>query len=140
MSDSENRDLEGGTEIERTIFQRRGLRIATTLLVVNLEVPEIATDSAAAELPRRLLELWPRFLSFFISFWIVGVYWRAHHRTFRYIKRYDRGLLVINLWFLMWVVLMPFSGSLLGEYGGEQISVVLYDSHMIVAGVSLSWL
>lgn len=45
-----------------------------------------------------------------------------------------------NLWFLVWVVLMPFSGSLLGEYGGEQISVVLYDGHMIVAGLRLSWL
>ena len=103
-------------------------------------MPEIPADLVATELPRRLLELWPKFLSFFISFWIVGLNWTAHHRIFHYIRGYDRRLLLINLLFLMWVALMPFLGSLLGEYGGQQLSVVFYAGHMIVVSLTLSWL
>ena len=92
------------------------------------------------ELPGRLLELWPKFLSFVISFLIVGNYWMVHHRTFHYIRGYDHRLLLLNLWFLMWVALIPFSASLLGNYFGQQIPVIIYASHMIVAGLFLSWL
>lgn len=141
MVDPEERDIESGTEIERTVyFSDAVFAIAITLLALDLEVPEIPAGSVATELPGRLLEIWPRFLSFVFSFVIIGNYWMAHHRTFRYIRGYDRRLLFINLLFLMWVVLIPFSSSLLGEYGGEQISVVLYAANMAVAGLTLSWL
>ena len=70
----------------------------------------------------------PRLSSFFISFWIIGISWIAHHRIFHYIKGYDRGLLLINVLFLMWVALIRFSASLLGQYGGPQISVIIYAS------------
>ena len=141
MADLEDREIESGTEIERTVyFSDAVFAIAITLLALNLEVPEIPAGSVATELPGRLLELWPKFLSFVISFLIVGSYWMVHHRTFRYIRGYDRRLLFMNILFLMWVVLMPFSSSLLGEYGGQQISVVLYATNMTVAGLTLSWL
>ena len=98
MTDPERLELESGTEIERTIFFSDAVfAIAITLLVLNIGMPEIPADLVATELPRRLLELWPKFLSFFISFWIVGIYWIAHHRTFHYIKGHDRRLLLINL-------------------------------------------
>ncbi len=139
MADPEERDIESGTEIERTVyFSDAVFAIAITLLALDLEVPEIPAGSVATELPGRLLEIWPRFLSFVLSFVIIGNYWMAHHRTFRYIRGYDRRLLFMNILFLMWVVLMPFSSSLLGEYGGEQISVVLYSDKMAVAGLTLS--
>ena len=57
---------------------------------------------------------------------MIGNYWMAHHHTFNYIRGYDRRLLLLNFLFLMWVVLMLFSASLLGEYGDQQISAVLY--------------
>lgn len=40
----------------------------------------------------------------------------------------------------MWVALVPFSASLLGKYGGQQISVIIYACHMIIASLTLSWL
>ena len=139
MADLEDREIESGTEIERTVYFSDAV-FAITLLALNLKVPEIPVGSIATELPGRLLELWPKFLSFAISFLIVGNYWMVHHRTFRYIRGYDHRLLLLNLWFLMWVALIPFSASLLGNYFGQQIPVIIYASHMIVAGLFLSWL
>ena len=127
MSNLEDREIERGTEIERTAyFSDAVIAIAITLLALNLEVPEIPSGSVAAKLPGRLLELRSQFLSFVISFLVIGNYWMAHHRTFNYIRGYDRRLLLLNFLFLMWVVLMLFSASLLGEYGDQQISAVLY--------------
>ena len=141
MSNLEDREIERGTEIERTAyFSDAVIAIAITLLALNLEVPEIPSGPVAAELPGRLLELRSQFLSFVISFLVIGNYWMAHHRTFNYIRGYDRRLLLLNFLFLMWVVLMPFSASLLGEYHDQQISVVLYATNMVLAGLTLSWL
>jgi uncharacterized membrane protein len=114
--------------------------IAITLLALDLRVPQIPQSLAAAELPSALLELQPKFYSFVLSFWIIGVYWLAHHRIFYHLRTYDRGMLLINLLFLMWVVLMPFSASLLGEYEDLQLTVIIYALHNALASLSLSWL
>jgi uncharacterized membrane protein len=39
----------------------------------------------------------------------------------------------------MWIVLLPFSSSLLGEYGNQQIVAIIYALHVAVTGLSLSW-
>jgi uncharacterized membrane protein len=66
--------------------------IVMTLLVLEIGVPEIAQTSLHAELPRRLLELWPKLLSYGISFVILGMFWYMHHVAFHHIKRSDNGL------------------------------------------------
>jgi uncharacterized membrane protein len=133
MNDPNNHWLERGSELERTVFFSDAVfAIAITLLALDIQVPQldiqvphIPAGSEATLLPGALLELWPKFLSFLLSFWVVGPYWLAHHRTFHYISGYDRSLLLINLLFLMWVLLLPFSTSLLGEYGNQQIVVII---------------
>lgn len=86
-----------------------------------------------------LEELWPDFYSFLISFWFIAHFWRAHHRVFHYIRGYDRGLLLINLFFLMWIVLLPFSTTLLSRYEDQRLAVILYAAHVAIAGLALTW-
>src|SRR5215217_4397015 len=75
ISASEDYRTESGTDIERTVFfSDAGFAIAITLLALDLQVPRVPEDLAAAELPSALLELWPKFVSFLISFWIVASY------------------------------------------------------------------
>ena len=138
ISASEEPSIESGTDVERTVyFSDAVFAIAITLLALDLEVPE---NLAAVELPSALLELWPKFVSFLISFWIIASYWLAHHRIFHHIGAYDRGMLLINLLFLMWVVLLPFSSSLIGEYENSRLATIVYALHNIVASSTLSWL
>ena len=132
---------ESGTDILRTVsFSDAVIAIAITLLALELDVPQIPESQAAAELPSALLELWPKFFSFLLSFWIIGFYWLAHHRMFGQVRAYDRGMLLINLLFLMWVVLMPFSPALIGEYESQQLPVIIYAIHNILASLTLTWL
>ena len=121
-------------------FSDAVIAIAITLLALELEVPQIPENLAAAQLPSALLELWPKLFSFVLSFWIIGFYWLAHHRIFNHLTAYDRGMLLINLLFLMWIVLMPFSSSLIGEYEKQQLPVIIYAIHNILTSLTLTWL
>lgn len=134
----EDRRVESGSEIERTVFFSDAVfAIALTLLALEIRPPAVPDDSA--ELRRALLGLWPHFFSFLLSFWVVGTYWMGHHRVFRYVRGYDRRLLSINLLFLMWVVLLPFSSSLLGGYTDQRIVAIIYATHIVLVGLSLYW-
>jgi uncharacterized membrane protein len=106
--------------------------IVMTLLVLEIGIPEIAPSSVHAELPQRLIELWPKLLSYIISFLILGIFWYLHHLAFRYIKRSDNGLIWLNILFLMFVALIPFSTSLFGSYAKEQLPIVIYAGNIIL--------
>lgn len=136
--DHEPQEIERGTEVERTIyFSDAVIAIAITLLALELRLPQ---DLASGELLRHLVGLIPRLYTFLISFWVIAAYWMAHHRIFNYIRAYDGGLLRINFLFLMWIVLVPFSSSLMGGYGDLQLPFVIYVSHLMLASLTLTWL
>ena len=134
---------EGGKELGRIVnFSDGVFAIVITLLILTIQVPEIPPALVAQELPNRLLALAPKFLSYMISFLVVAIYWMAHHRIFRPIKGYDRGLLWLNFLFLMMVSFLPFPTSLLGEYREQQLPVVIYALNVSAASlllVSISW-
>src|SRR5919202_4572679 len=118
--------------------------VVMTILVLAISVPQISSSNytinspaAGSELLKRLFDLWPKILSFGISFIILAIYWMAHHRQFHYIKHSDRTLLWINIIFLMATCLLPFSTSLLGEYREQQISIFVYGINSIIIALLL---
>jgi uncharacterized membrane protein len=114
-------------ELDRLIFFSDAVfAIVMTLLVLDIRVPDVPSDVAAQELPGLVFELWPKFFSYVLSFFVVGLYWIAHHQTFRYVRSYDRTLLWLNLAFLLSVTFVPFPTDLLGEYGELRFSVIFY--------------
>ena len=136
MNEPEEGGLERGAELERTLFFSDGVfAIAITLPVLDIRLPGPRTQELSSAL---LEELWPDFYSFLISFWFVGTFWMAHHRVFHYIRGYDRGLHLINLFFLMWIVLLPFSSTLLGQYEDQRLAVILYAAHVAIIGLALA--
>ena len=115
--------------------------IVMTLLVLDISIPEIVGSSVQAELPGRLLELWPKFYSYVLSFVVLGMMWISHRRIFHYIKRSNTGLLWINIIFLMFVALIPFSTSLIGDYRMEQLTFMVYGINLflIFATMFILW-
>ena len=123
--------------------------VVMTILVLAISVPQISSSSnytinspaAGTELVKRLFDLWPKVLSFGISFIILAIYWLAHHRQFYYIKHVNRTLIWINFMFLMATCLLPFSSSLLGEYRQQQISIFVFGANSIIIAslLSIQW-
>ncbi|TMC71915.1 MAG: DUF1211 domain-containing protein [Chloroflexi bacterium] len=85
--------------------------IAATLLVLELRVPPGEPD-----LFRRLLDLWPAYAAYLISFLTIGIIWVNHHTLLEHVRRSDRRFLYLNLILLVAVGIVPFPTSLVGDY------------------------
>lgn len=110
--------------------------IVMTLLVFDMRVPTQEQVDAVG-LGQALLALTPNIISYVISFIILGVYWVGHHNQFFYIRRSDRTLLWINILYLMFVALVPFSTGLLSRYGSDRLSLIVYNLNLIAVGAVL---
>ena len=156
--------IESGTDLERTAyFSDAVFAIAITLLVLDIRLPEVSEEQLRTELPSLVIGLGPKFLSFVITFLVIGFYWLAHHRMFHYINRYDTRLLWMNILFLMSVAFLPFPTSVLsresttlnfvegsssieltlfsgGSSASEQFAVAFYAGSVAVTGLLLSGL
>ena len=127
--------------LDRLIFFSDGVfAIAITLLVLNVALPATQPGYVATGLSSALLATVPKLFSYTLSFLVIGAYWMAHQRTFHYIERYDRGLAWLNIFFLLFVALIPFPTSVLGAYGGQLVAVILYAATLAITGLLLSLL
>jgi uncharacterized membrane protein len=105
--------------------------IVMTLLVLGLGVPVFKGSSMHQEFTQ-LLEMWPKFASYVVTFLMLGFIWSVHHRQFSLIKRSDSLLVWLNIIFLIFVALLPFSTSLLGEYMGQQLPILVYEGNIFM--------
>jgi len=106
--------------------------IAMTILVLDIHVPELLEHATSADLFSSLTPLWPRIASFGVSFIILGMFWVAHHTEFRYIKKIDHMLIWLNIFYLLFISLLPFTAALLGRYPQNQTAVVIYGLHLMM--------
>jgi uncharacterized membrane protein len=112
--------------LERIIlFSDAVFAIAITLLVIELKLPEL-DDNTNQALANALLHTIPHFFSFFLSFFIIGIYWVSHHRMFSYVVNYNLKLVWLNLLLLLFIALMPFSSNVYGVYGGLDYAYYFY--------------
>jgi len=111
--------------------------IAITLLVLEIHVPEDPGNG----LGQALLDQWPAYASYIVSFFVIGIIWVNHHAVFDHLQRADRPLLFINLLLLLFVAVLPFPTNLLATYmqeGGadERVAAVVYSGTMTGMGLA----
>ncbi len=112
--------------------------IAMTILVLELGVPtasEATTDSALGQM---LGEMWPDFLMYGLSFLLLGMFWLMHHAVFDNVIQYDFTLQWLNIAYLLFAALIPFTTVLFGEHGATQWTALLYGLNMLVV-VAAGW-
>ena len=85
--------------------------IALTLLVLSLPVPK-----GSHRLARDLLEQWPFYAAYVISFVTIAIVWINHHALMDGVARADRTLMELTLLLLLFVALVPWPTGLLAEY------------------------
>jgi TMEM175 potassium channel family protein len=115
--------------------------IVMTLLVLELRVPDLPRHTPQHELLVKLRELGPYFFSFVITFVLAGAFWLLHHITFHYVRHTTRVLVWLNIAFLMFVSLLPFSTGMLGHFSFQPISTVFYfgNQFMLAMLLRIQW-
>lgn len=107
--------VEDNATVRVEAFSDGVFAIAMTLLVLEIKVPSHELV-AAKGLAQTILDLWPSYLAFFISFITVLVIWVQHHWVFALVNRIDHPFLYWNGLMLLFVTFVPFPTALLSDY------------------------
>lgn len=111
--------------------------IAITLLVLDIGVPDAGDDGLA----RALLEQWPVYAAYVVSFMTIGIIWINHHSVIANLASVDRTFLLLNLLLLLWVGVIPWPTKLTAEFmlsGGadERTAAFVYAGVMTAMGAT----
>lgn len=124
-------------ETDRLVALSDGvIAIAITLLVLEIPVPVVPTGVTTATLPDLVAEQWREYFGYVLSFLVVGLYWVLHRRVFVHVERHDRGLLWLNLLFLLMVAFVPYGTSVFTTFPGP-FGVAFYAGVLALTGFSL---
>lgn len=113
--------------------------IAMTLLVLELKLPDHHSLHSQAELMQALLDLMPRLGAWFISFFVLAIFWLSGHRAMHWLRVVDSKLIWINFTSLLFASFMPFASDLVGEYPQYFVSHVVYSLTMAALGLCALW-
>jgi uncharacterized membrane protein len=111
--------------------------ISITLLVLEITPP---TDDE--NLLHGLLELWPSYLAYAVTFLFIGQVWANHHVMFDHIRAANRVVLLLNTLLLMVVAFLPFATSVLADSlrsgDGQRTAVVFYGIAFVVTALTFN--
>lgn len=108
--------------------------IAMTLLVLGIDVPPGVEDVG-----RAIGDEWKDFFAYAISFAVLGRLWISHHQMVGRITRFDPPMMAINLLYLAFVALLPFTSQVLGDFGDDPAAVVLYAASIVAVMATYAW-
>ena len=109
------------------------IAIAITVIVLGIAVPLAGSDGLFS----KLLELWPSYLAYVISFLTIG--------GFLCLRAINPSVMRVNLLLLMAIAFLPFPTAVMAQDltqsgpGGE-VAVVFYGLSLLLCRVLLTWL
>ena len=114
--------------------------IAITLLILEIRVPGLGTPGADDALGARLAALWPSYLAFVLSFFVILIMWVNHHEIMRLVRWVDYPFLFANGFVLLTVTFVPFPTAVLAQHlaTAEAAAAVTFYCGTFVVN-SLAW-
>lgn len=105
------------------------IAILITIMVLELRIPHGSEASA-------LRPLVPIFLTYVLSFVILGIYWNNHHHMLQLTQRINGRVLWANLHLLFWLSLFPFSTGWMGENHFATLPTAAYGGVLLLAAIA----
>jgi uncharacterized membrane protein len=103
--------------------------VIITIMVLDLKVPASADISA-------LKPLLPVFLTYLLSFCMVGIYWNNHHHLLHAARKVTAGMMWANLHLLFWLCIFPFVTGWMGENHFMTAPTAVYGAVMLLAAIA----
>lgn len=111
--------------------------IVMTILVFDIHLPaNTPAELTDIQLWDRVLRLEPVFASYVLTFVILSMFWLTHHYFYTLvIKQVNRNIVLLNLVYLGFLGLIPFSTRLLGQYSDTHTAIMLYGLNVFAVGM-----
>ena len=114
-------------------FSDAVIAIVMTIMVLELVPPHEPTVEA-------LLQQWPIFLAYALSFASIAVWWNNHHHLLQAVEVVSGTVLWANMLLLFWLSLVPFVTAWLGETAFASLPLAIYGIVLILAAFSYTFL
>jgi TMEM175 potassium channel family protein len=105
------------------------IAVIITIMVLELKVPH-GVDLAT------LRPLLPAFLTYVLSFVMLGIYWNNHHHMLHATDRVNGAIMWANLHLLFWLSLVPFVTGWMGENHFASLPTAVYGFVLLMAGIA----
>jgi uncharacterized membrane protein len=125
--------------VERLVlFTDAVVAIAITLLVLPLvdAVSEAVANGASST--EVITENGAQIFSFLLSFYVIAQLWSAHHQLFHAVTVVRRGVFTLNMLWVLTIVALPFSTEMVGAYGDDRFTVLLYVGSVLASSACLT--
>ena len=106
--------------------------VAMTLLVLDVRLPEEFHPRDGSELVAAIVNLWPKFLPYLLSFTVLGLRWLASIEIRSRAEYYNRAYVNSWLFYLLLITCVPFSTSVVGRYASLAPAIWLYAGHTLL--------
>ena len=113
--------------------------IAITLLILEIKIPPVGSLHSIPEFWHHLLEDWPSWFGFILSFIIILVAWVNHHTIFKIITKSSPQFIYANAFMLFTVAVFPFTTGLMAEYlttNLAQPAITVYCASILLHNIS----
>jgi uncharacterized membrane protein len=108
--------------------------VAMTFLAFTVRLPAAAPDGSRPPAAQALAQMLPQLYTLAIAFVAAARFWIIHYRIVAALKRADPAVTVLNLFMLLFLVLLPITGDFVGVYPGEPIAVAIFAANMALIG------
>jgi uncharacterized membrane protein len=105
------------------------IAILITIMVLELRIPEGADWDSVQPIV-------PVFLTYVLSFVVLGIYWSNHHHLLHMADRITGGILWANLHLLFWLSLIPFATGWMGRNHFAPLPTAMYGVVLLPSAVS----
>ena len=126
---------EGTNRVEA--FSDGVFAIAITLLILEIKVPHAGPEE---HFWTALVGLWPSYVAFLLSFFVILLMWINHHELVRMIETVDYPFFFANGLVLLTVTFVPFPTAVLAEHLATPdagAAVAFYSGTFVIS--SLAW-
>jgi uncharacterized membrane protein len=118
-------------QLERLVFFSDAIvAIAITLLALDIKIKQTVVAGHLSF--EDILAQWKTFAAFFLSFINIAGFWKTHHNFFVFIKKIDEKLLWFNIGWLLFIILLPFSTSLVSSYFFDTPAIFIYSLNIFL--------
>ena len=104
--------------------------VAMTLLAYDLPKASVFKDAPGWH---DLMRIYAQpVIALMISFIVAGMFWFSHHRRLAVAPEAGRGVVFLNLFFLLSIIILPVTNGLYGAYRLDGVLAVLYGVHLTI--------
>ena len=97
-----------------------------TLLIIFIDVPQAHHLSGPSQLHSYLSTQYPQFVSYVVTFLLLANFWVVHHQISNNIEKTNGLHLWLNIVFMLFIVLLPFTSMMLGDFPQIWGSIFLF--------------